>query len=405
MMSTCKKLSLISGVVMDNQKFDIWETSKTFANVSKFNIFTVRNNGVIFVSKIEKFTCKKCKYINNTCLKKWSSGGEISAKLVEPYYYLCPMNYTFIICSNYTLVDDGAVIIGPLAVDGNTLGNIDELSEGIEVERINSINLTSQAEVLFAVMNIRTKKELIVNRKKQILQTELNENVELYKKMSHNYESIFDLENKLINSAASCNKEETDEIVNRVITVTYIEEGSNIERIKKRFTQTIYLISRTVLEEFMEYKKIEELNLEYMRKLNMIYNREDIYLWLKESLNSLIDEIKNSSNHKNNMVIYKIQKYVNENYTENISLKDIAESLNMSYNYLSYLFNNEMNMKFKDYLRKIRINQSMELLENSEYEINRIALEVGFANQSYFTKTFKKETGITPKKYRLAKGK
>lgn len=385
---------------MENQKFDILETSKTFGNVSKFNIFTVKNNGVIFVSKIDRFYCKKCKYINNTCIKKWSSGGEISAKLVEPYYYLCPLNYTFIICSNYTLVDEGAAIIGPLIVDEDGTKVIDE-----SVDRVNSIELTSHAEVLFAVMNIRTKKDLIVNRKKQILQSELNENVELYQKMSHNYESIFDLENKLINSVSSCNSNESEEIVNRLITVTYIEEGSNIERIKKRFTQTIYLISRSVLEEYMEYKRIEELNLEYMRKLNMIYNREDIYLWLKDSIISLIDEIKNTSSHKNNMVIYKIQKYIKENYTENISLREISEKLNMSYNYLSYLFNNEMDMKFKDYLRKIRINKSMELLENSDFEINRIALDVGYANQSYFTKAFKRETGITPKKYRLTKGK
>jgi YesN/AraC family two-component response regulator len=390
---------------MENQKFDILETSKTFGNVSKFNIFTVKNNGVIFVSKIDRFYCKKCKYINNTCIKKWSSGGEISAKLVEPYYYLCPLNYTFIISSNYTLVDEGAAIIGPLIVDEDGTKVIDESVEGGEVDRVNSIELTSHAEVLFAVMNIRTKKDLIVNRKKQILQSELNENVELYQKMSHNYESIFDLENKLINSVSSCNSNESEEIVNRLITVTYIEEGSNIERIKKRFTQTIYLISRSVLEEYMEYKRIEELNLEYMRKLNMIYNREDIYLWLKDSIISLIDEIKNTSSHKNNMVIYKIQKYIKENYTENISLREISEKLNMSYNYLSYLFNNEMDMKFKDYLRKIRINKSMELLENSDFEINRIALDVGYANQSYFTKAFKRETGVTPKKYRLAKGK
>ncbi|SHJ04296.1 AraC-type DNA-binding protein [Dethiosulfatibacter aminovorans DSM 17477] len=397
---------------MIEQKFDIWETSKTFGNVSKYNIFTVRNNGVIFVSKIDRFYCRKCKYINSTCIKKWSSGGEISAKLMEPYYYLCPMNYTFIICSNYSVVDDGAVIIGPMIVEENVQKDLDknpfddmEKPEGSEsVDNVTSIELTSLAEVLFAVMNIRTKKELIVNRKKQILQSELNENVELYQKMSHNYESIFDLENKLINAVSSCDSGESDEIMNRLITVTYIEEKSNIERIKKRFTQTIYLISRSVLEEYMEYKKIEKLNLEYMRKLNMIYGREDIYLWLKDSIESLIDEIRKTSSHKNNMVIYKIQKYVNENYTENISLKDISEKLGMSYNYLSYLFNNEMDMKFKDYLRKIRINKSIEFLESSDYEINRIALEVGFANQSYFTKAFKRETGITPKKYRLTKG-
>jgi AraC-like DNA-binding protein len=390
---------------MENQKFDIWETSKTLGNVSKINVFAVKNNGVIHVSKIDRFVCRKCKHINSTCIKKWTNGGGISAKLVEPYYYLCPMNYSFVICSNFTAVDDGTVIIGPLVVDENILDDCDVSMENELVERINSIELTSHAEVLFAIMNIRTKKELIVNRKKQILQSEINENLELYQKMSHNYESIFDLENKLINSVSSCNSEESEKIVNRLITVTYIEEGSNIERIKKRFTQTIYLISRSVLEEYMEYKKIEELNLEYMRKLNLIYKREDIYMWLKDSVESLIMEIENTSSHKNNMVIYKIQKYVNDNYTENISLKEISEKLNMSYNYLSYLFNNEMNMKFKDYLRKIRINKSMELLEFSEYEINRIALEVGFANQSYFTKAFKRETGITPKKYRLTNGK
>ena len=58
-------------------------------------------------------------------------------------------------------------------------------------------------------------------------------------------------------------------------------------------------------------------------------------------------------------------------------------------------------MKFSDYLNKVRIEQSKKILENGNDSILEIALKVGFEDQSYYSKVFKKNTGITPYKYKI----
>lgn len=56
---------------------------------------------------------------------------------------------------------------------------------------------------------------------------------------------------------------------------------------------------------------------------------------------------------------------------------------------------------FNEYLNRIRIQAAQELIRTSDLPIGRIAEEVGFANQSYFGKVFKKQTGSSPQLYRL----
>ena len=76
----------------------------------------------------------------------------------------------------------------------------------------------------------------------------------------------------------------------------------------------------------------------------------------------------------------------------------IRDSLNPSY--FSSIFKKEVGVSFSNYLNKIRIEQSKLLLKNTDSSIVEIALEVGFEDQSYFSKVFKNLTKMTPKQYR-----
>lgn len=72
----------------------------------------------------------------------------------------------------------------------------------------------------------------------------------------------------------------------------------------------------------------------------------------------------------------------------------------MSKAYLSKLFNQEVGVNFTTYLNDKRIQKSLEYLEDKDMNLADIALQVGFEDQSYFTKVFKKLLGETPKEYR-----
>ena len=68
--------------------------------------------------------------------------------------------------------------------------------------------------------------------------------------------------------------------------------------------------------------------------------------------------------------------------------------------YFSTLFKQSCGSSFKEYLNSIRIEESKKLLAATDRSILDIALSIGFEDQSYFTKVFKKYTGLTPKQYR-----
>ncbi|MCD8217889.1 MAG: response regulator [Clostridiales bacterium] len=94
------------------------------------------------------------------------------------------------------------------------------------------------------------------------------------------------------------------------------------------------------------------------------------------------------------------REYIKEHYTEKISLTEVAEKLGISGGYLSTLFNQNMHCGFVDYLNEIRIDHACSYLEQNYLKNYEIAHKVGFQDEKYFTKVFKKIRGVTPKEYR-----
>lgn len=97
-------------------------------------------------------------------------------------------------------------------------------------------------------------------------------------------------------------------------------------------------------------------------------------------------------------------KYIEDHYTEELSLTLVAEKLGLSAGYLSSKFSQEMNMGFVDYVNKVRIDHACTWLKQGYYKVYEISEKVGFYDTKYFTKIFKKVTGTTPKKFMQSVG-
>lgn len=92
--------------------------------------------------------------------------------------------------------------------------------------------------------------------------------------------------------------------------------------------------------------------------------------------------------------------YISAHYMEKLTLRDLAANLYLNDTYLSKLFRQELNTSFTDYLNNTRIEHSIELMRSTDKSLLEIAGLVGFDDQSYFTKIFKKITGMTPRQYK-----
>ena len=99
-------------------------------------------------------------------------------------------------------------------------------------------------------------------------------------------------------------------------------------------------------------------------------------------------------------VIEQIITEIQEHYTENIILTELAKKYGISVGYLSSLIKENVGMSYSDYVTARRIQKAKELLEDERLSMEQIAEQTGFRDHFYFIKVFKKHTGITPGQYR-----
>lgn len=94
--------------------------------------------------------------------------------------------------------------------------------------------------------------------------------------------------------------------------------------------------------------------------------------------------------------IKKSIDYIHKNYKQHISLQDISNYVFLSHEYFSRLFKEEVGENFSSYLTNYRMKKAESLIKNTDMKISQIAIEVGYTNASYFSRSYKKFKGISP---------
>lgn len=106
-----------------------------------------------------------------------------------------------------------------------------------------------------------------------------------------------------------------------------------------------------------------------------------------------------STPSKENEFTKKVINYLRENYANNITSKTISQALNYNQSYFCRMFKKTFLMRFCDYLNIYRIRKAKDILKT--HNVSNTALLCGFSNTSYFSVTFKEQTGMTPIQYKL----
>jgi two-component system response regulator YesN len=116
--------------------------------------------------------------------------------------------------------------------------------------------------------------------------------------------------------------------------------------------------------------------------------------------NDSSSELDLESDKQSNRFVDMAVEYINENYMDNLTLTSVAEKVGVTSAYLSTLFTQTMNIGFIDYLNKVRIDRACNFLHNNQLKSYEVAYKVGFHDEKYFTKVFKKITGHSPSQFR-----
>lgn len=116
-------------------------------------------------------------------------------------------------------------------------------------------------------------------------------------------------------------------------------------------------------------------------------------------LKNLITYISSYKRSKNIDVVEKVKGYIENNYMNDVSLDNLAQYVSMSSFYLSRIFSKVEGTNIKEYIIKIRMEKAKSMLMEGQKTVKQISFEVGYLDQNYFSKAFKKYTNISPKDY------
>jgi AraC-like DNA-binding protein/mannose-6-phosphate isomerase-like protein (cupin superfamily) len=130
-------------------------------------------------------------------------------------------------------------------------------------------------------------------------------------------------------------------------------------------------------------------------KFLVIIGREFKSYAVNHGKNDAINQYKN--NFKD------IILFIEENFSSDLKLEDIAQKANMSPSYFSHMFKLIKGSTLIDYINQLRINKAMDLLVNTNQSIIEVSSSVGFNNLGHFNRMFKRISGITPSLYRKSK--
>lgn len=103
-----------------------------------------------------------------------------------------------------------------------------------------------------------------------------------------------------------------------------------------------------------------------------------------------------------NRLVEMAKEYMVEHYFENLTLVEVAQKVGITAGYLSTLFSQKMDKGFVDYLNELRIDHACTYLQQNYLKTYEIAYKVGFNDEKYFSKVFKKIMGQSPSEYRKA---
>lgn len=126
---------------------------------------------------------------------------------------------------------------------------------------------------------------------------------------------------------------------------------------------------------------------------------DELCYLLQDMVESFMDAMF-SAKDKGNVYVRKALQYIALNYETDLTLTKVAEYLGVSPNYFSTLFHKTVGESFREHLCRVRIEESKRLLLSTDIPLNQISLAIGFSDQSYYCKVFKRITGLSPGEYR-----
>ncbi|MBC8541999.1 PocR ligand-binding domain-containing protein [Bianquea renquensis] len=359
--------------------------------------------------------------------KTYRYGSMQAQRFGGKYIYFCPMGLT-----NWAspIMKDG-ILVGALTAGPVMMFDMEEYIEfdlalRLKLEKqtkeqvrtllqqlpfMEPKRVTGLAEQLFytaAYLCEGDNDDYWMRRDNQQNQSDISEYIQCIKNITEGLgQEVYPIEKEkeLLAYITDGNNEDAQRVLNEILGHILFHSGGNLDVIKVRVLELVIVLSRAVMESGGDVEMIFGWNLRYVNDINQITNFEDLTVWLSSIIRRFGDMVFGFSDVKHVDIMYKADKYIKQHYMEKLTLEDVASQVYLSPSYFSKIFKEEMGASFNNYLNKVRVDNAKRLLLKDGVNLVDISNMVGYEDQSYFSKVFKKLSGVTPGKFRETRGK
>lgn len=368
--------------------------------------------------------CKIFKHFlpkGESCTKLHSNASKLAMSLGETYIFSCHSNLNHIVfplTNNNVLL--GSILAGPFLMDEPDSLLLSDIGEKYSIptapllemyEEAGSLPVFEPAKVTYisrllyymcSGLVTDSRAQFNLNHNKLYQQSKINESIQMYKASPQINSRVYPYEKEkaLITKLKTGDTEQAKALLNDLLGYVFFAEGNNFEVVKSRALELSSLLSRAAIEGGATSDSVLKVNNQFLMSLQNITDLDDLCYKLQETIDVFTDCMFNYIPSKGNEIIKKAIRYISQNFSRNLTLDEVADHVHLNSAYFSTLFKQSTGSSFKEYLNMVRIEESKRLLSNTNYSIIDISLATGFEDQSYFSKVFKKYTGLTPKQYR-----
>lgn len=324
------------------------------------------------------------------------------------YIYYCPRGLVFIATMVHDPDNQGdlCMITGPIvmanSLDDPYEDNILSLENVEGIPRMTTQQTRALSELLRAAVGYLSQEDRAPNvdsgRQAQLLNTMYD----LYSS-AEAAEYPIDSERQLQQSIRAGDKEGSQRLLNVLLSGLYLACGNDLAKIKQHVHSLLVLMSRAAIDGGADVNDIFRLSQSYEPEIEKLRNLEELNRWLSMVLHRFINFVFDFKDIKHHNVIYQTTAYIKENLAEKLTLEDAAEHVSLSKSYFCRILKDELGYTFTEYVNHLRVERAKLYLRDSTMSIADIAYAVGFDDQSYFTRIFKKLTNVSPGQYRKSK--
>ena len=357
---------------------------------------------------------------HNECAELKRKAGERAKQLGEAYIFTCPANLN---CISFPLQyqDEllGCILVGPFLMDKPDSTLVSSMLERYPLTPALALEMYDELESLKVIAPTRVKHLsklidhllsplleseralMLKTQEKLYQQSRINETIQMYKEQgtSPSQSYLYEKETALLTKVRTGNIAEVKALLNDLLGYVLFSEGGNLDAVRTRAIELTTLLSRVAMDGGARADSIYELNGKFLALMAQGESIDDLCYLLQDVAESFMSAMF-STMDKGNAHIRHALRYMAANYAEPLTLETVAHEVGLSPNYLSKLFQESVGVGFREQLNRIRIEESKQLLLNTDYSLADIALAMGFVDQSYFCKVFKRIVGLTPGKFR-----